>query len=220
MINIDTRLLPQITPDQLYLLCYIVNFMNENRMCFPSNKKLVDITGFSESKILRTKNELVSRKIISVKQRFRPDGSQTSNIYKIETEYIGVFVTGKNMSNLNTHPFTDEEGDTFTIEGGTSSKMNTLEVLANRSINNKEVLVGCEFENSPPFEAEIKNPFSRQSFHDSLSYEQCEKEKEKNSAKKEKEREPSETYSAFATFASTYERLAGVTYPVILVYEA
>ncbi len=40
MINIDTRLLPQITPDQLYLLCHIVNFMNENRMCFPSNKKL------------------------------------------------------------------------------------------------------------------------------------------------------------------------------------
>lgn len=213
MINIDTRLLPQITPDQLYLLCYIVNFMNENRMCFPSNKKLVNITGFSESKILRTKNELVSRKIISVKQRFRPDGSQTSNIYKIETEYIGVFVTGKNMSNLNTHPFTDEEGDTFNTEWGTSSKMNTLEVLANRSIKNKEVLSSCEFENSPPFEAEIKNPFSRQSYHDSLTYEQDEKEKEKISGKREKEKQPSETYSAFSTFCSTYERLAGVTYP-------
>jgi len=79
---------------------------------------------------------------------------------------------------------------------------------------------GCEFENSPPFEAEIKNPFSRQSYHDSLTYEQGEKEKEKTSGKKEKEnepsradRKPSETYSAFATFASTYERLAGVTYP-------
>ena len=44
-------------------------------------------------------------------------------------------------------------------------------------------------------------------------YELGEKEKEKSSAKKEKEKQPSETYSAFATFASTYERLAGVTYP-------
>jgi hypothetical protein len=183
--------------------------MNENRMCFPSNKKLVDITGFSESKILRTKNELVSRKIISVKQRFRPDGSQTSNIYKIETEYIGVFVTGKNMSNLNTHPFTDEEGDTFNTEGGTSSRMNTLEVLTNRSIKNKEVLSSCEFENSPPFEADIKNPFFRQSLHDSLNHD--DKEKEKSCAKKEKE--PTETYAAFSIFCQTYERLAGVTYP-------
>ncbi len=213
MINIDTRLLNQVTPDQLYLLCQIVNFMNENKMCFPSNKKLIMHSKFSESKILRVKNELVAKKIISVKQRFRADGSQTSNIYKIESEYIGVFVTGKNMSNLNTHPFTDEEGDTFTTEGGTPSKMNILEVLANRSINNKEVLVGCEFENSPPFETEIKNPFSRQSYHDSLTYEQGEKEKEKSSAKKEKEKEPTETYAAFSTFCSTYERMAGVTYP-------
>jgi len=210
MINIDTRLLPQITPDQLYLLCYIVNFMNENRMCFPSNKKLVDITGFSESKILRTKNELVSRKIISVKQRFRPDGSQTSNIYKIESEYIGVFVTGKNMSNLNTHPFTDEEGDIFNSEGGTSSKMNTHEVLTKRSIKNKEVLSSCENSFSLP-DPDVTNPFSRQSFHDSLTYEQGEKEKEKSCAKKEKE--PSETYAAFSAFAQTYEQLAGVTYP-------
>ncbi len=211
MINIDTRLLLKVTPDELFLLCHIVNFMNENRMCFPSNKKLIELCRFSDSKILRVKNELVSKKIISVKQRFRPDGSQTSNIYKIESEYIGVFVTGKNMSNLNTHPFTDEEGDIFNTEGGTSSKMNTLEVLANRSIKNKEVLSSCEFENSPPFEAEIKNPFSRQSYHDSLTYEQGEKEKEKSSGKKEKE--PTETYAAFSSFCSTYERMAGVTYP-------
>ena len=213
MINIDTRLLNQVTPDQLYLLCQIVNFMNENKMCFPSNKKLIMHSKFSESKILRVKNELVAKKIISLKQRFRADGSQTSNLYRIESDYIGVFVTGKNMSNLDTSPFTDEEGDTFTHEGGTPSRQKPLEVLANRSINNKEVLVGCEFENSPPFETEIINPFSRQSYHDSLSYEQGEKEKEKSSAKKEKEREPSETYLCFSAFCSTYERLAGVTYP-------
>jgi hypothetical protein len=211
MINIDTRLLPQVTPDQLFLLCHIVNFMNENKMCFPSNKKLIEQCKFSDSKILRIKNELVTRKIISVKQRFRPDGSQTSNLYKIETEFIGVFVTGKSMSNLDTTPFINEEGDTFTHEGGTPSTMNTQEVLANRSINNIKVLKDCEMPFTPP-KTKIKNPFSRQAYHDSLNTDSDPKE---NFAKKEKvkEREPSETYLCFTAFASTYERLAGVTYP-------
>jgi hypothetical protein len=160
MINIDTRLLNQVTPDQLYLLCQIVNFMNENKMCFPSNKKLIMHSKFSESKILRVKNELVAKKIISVKQRFRADGSQTSNLYRIESEFIGVFVTGKNMSNMDTSPFTDEEGDTFTHEGGTPSREKGHEVLASRRVNNKEVLEGCENDFSlPSSDAYIVNPF-------------------------------------------------------------
>jgi hypothetical protein len=210
MINIDTRLLSQINPDELFLLCHIVNFMNENKMCFPSNKKLIEQCKFSESKILRIKNELVTRKIISVKQRFRPDGSQTSNLYKIETEFIGVFVTGKSMSNLDTTPFTSEEGDTFTHEGGTPLTMKPQEVLANRSINNIKVLKDCEMPFTPP-KTKIKNPFSRQAYHDSLNTDSD--PKESCAKEKVKEREPSETYLCFTAFASTYERLAGVTYP-------
>jgi hypothetical protein len=69
---------------------------------------------------------------------------------------------------------------------------------------------GCEFKNPLP-ETKIKNPFSRQAYHDSLNTDSDPKE---NFAKKEKvEREPSETYLCFTAFASTYERLAGVTYP-------
>jgi hypothetical protein len=210
MINIDTRLLPQVTPDQLFLLCHIVNFMNENKMCFPSNKKLIEQCKFSDSKILRIKNELVTRKIISVKQRFRPDGSQTSNLYKIESEFIGVFITGKSMSNLDTTPFTNEEGDTFTHEEGTPSTMNTQEVLANRSINNIKVLKDCEMPFTP-IKTKIKNSFTRQSILDSLNTDSD--PKESCAKEKVKEREPSETYLCFTAFASTYERLAGVTYP-------
>lgn len=216
MINIDTRLLPQVTPDQLFLLCHIVNFMNENRMCFPSNKKLINQCGFSESKILRIKNELVTRKIISVKQRFRIDGSQTSNLYKIETEFIGVFVTGKNMSNLDTHPFTNEEGDTFTTEGGTPLTMNPHEVLPNRSINHNKVLSS---KNSNEFLPEEKivieiedkkngkvNPFSIVS--------QIEEEKKTSGKRKEEiERKPNPTYEAFTVFCETFERLSGANYP-------
>ena len=223
MINIDTRLLPEVTPDQLFLLCHIVNFMNENRMCFPSNKKLIEQSGFSDSKILRVKNELVSRKIISVKQRFRADGSQTSNLYKIETEFIGVFVTGKNMSNLDISPITNEEGGVFTHEGGTPSPMKPLEVLPNLSINQNKVLNKnlsdfTSFEKITIDENEINksikvNPFTL------ITH--IEKEKSKSSAKKEKEkatepkaeRKPNPTYEAFTVFCQTFEELSGAAYP-------
>jgi hypothetical protein len=209
MINIDTRLLSQINPDELYLVCHIVNYMNQNKMCFPSNAKLNNDSGFSQSKILRVKNSLVDKKIMTVTRRFRTDGSQTSNLYKLQTEYIGVFVSAKNMSDLDTTPFTDEEGEVFTHEEGTPSTMNTQEVLANRSINNIKVLKDCEMPFTP-IKTKIKNSFTRQSILDSLNTDSDPKE---SCAKEKVEREPSETYLCFTAFASTYERLAGVTYP-------
>jgi hypothetical protein len=68
---------------------------------------------------------------------------------------------------------------------------------------------GCEFKNPLP-KTKIKNPFSRQAYHDSLNTDSDPKE---SCAKEKVEREPSETYLCFSAFASTYERLAGVTYP-------
>jgi hypothetical protein len=213
MINIDTRLLSQINPDELYLVCHIVNYMNQNKMCFPSNAKLSKDSTFSQSKILRVKNSLVDKKIMTVTRRFRADGSQTSNLYKLQTEYIGVFVSAKNMSDLDTTPFTDEEGEVFTHEEGTPPTMNTQEVLANRSINNIKVLKECEMPFTPP-QPKIKNSFARQSIHDSISHEQGFKEKEKVSGQKEKEsQEPTETYSAFIAFCQAYENCAKVTLP-------
>jgi hypothetical protein len=183
--------------------------MNQNKMCFPSNAKLSKDSTFSQSKILRVKNSLVDKKIMTVTRRFRADGSQTSNLYKLQTEYIGVFVSAKNMSDLDTTPFTDEEGEVFTHEEGTPSTMNTQEVLTNRSINNIKVLKECENSFTPP-QPKIKNSFSRQSIHDSISHEQGFKEKE-NVAPKEKEN--TETYSAFIAFCQAYENCAKVTLP-------
>ncbi len=65
---------------------------------------------------------------------------------------------------LDTSPFTDEEGDTFTHEGGTPSREKGHEVLASRRVNNKEALEGCENNFSlPSSDAYIVNPFLRQS---------------------------------------------------------
>jgi hypothetical protein len=92
-------------------------------------------------------------------------------------------------------------------------------ILTNKDIEqrktntNKDFDKGCENDFSLP-DLEIKNPFSRQSYHDSLSYDTDSDLKEKKLREEKKaEREPSETYLCFSAFASTYERLAGVTYP-------
>jgi hypothetical protein len=77
---------------------------------------------------------------------------------------------------------------------------------------NKDFDKGCEFINPLP-KTKIKNPFSRQAYHDSLNTDSDPKEKGCEQKEKVKEREPSETYLCFSAFASTYERLAGVTYP-------
>jgi hypothetical protein len=64
-----------------------------------------------------------------------------------------------------------------------------------------------------PIKTKIKNSFTRQSILDSLNTDSDPKEKGCEQKEKVKEREPSETYLCFTAFASTYERLAGVTYP-------
>jgi hypothetical protein len=88
------------------------------------------------------------------------------------------------------------------------NETNTENTTENTTKNTTEK--GCENDFSLP-DLEVKNPFSRQSYHDALNTDTDPKE---NFASKEKvQREPSETYLCFSAFASTYERLAGVTYP-------
>jgi hypothetical protein len=82
--------------------------------------------------------------------------------------------------------------------------------VANHVINTNTNQIIEEKEIFPP-KTKIKNPFSRQAYHDSLNTDSD--PKESCAKEKVKEREPSETYLCFSAFASTYERLAGVTYP-------
>ena len=181
------------------LLVEIDSLDNSERGCFASNEYLAKFVQLSESRVAHIISDLKKRKYLIV-----------------------VFTDGRNRG-LKLHPQQSRFAKNSNAESLKTTKQSSQKQQHNNTVNkttNNTDYISCEFENSPPFETEIKNPFSRQSFHDSLTYEQGEKEKEKTLGKKEKEnepsradRKPSETYSAFATFCSTYERLAGVTYP-------
>jgi len=87
------------------------------------------------------------------------------------------------------------------------NETNTENTTENTTKNTTEK--GCEMPFTP-IKTKIKNSFTRQSILDSLNTDSDPKE---SCAKEKVEREPSETYLCFSAFASTYERLAGVTYP-------
>ena len=175
------------------LLVEIDSLDNSDRGCFASNEYLAKFVQLSEGRVANIISDLKKRKFI-----------------------IQVFFDGRNRG-LRISKSESSFNENVKAESTKTGKLTTRKREHNNTENKTDINttdIGCESSISlPSSDAYIVNPFLRQSIHDSLSYEQGEKEKEKSSAKKEKEREPSETYLCFSAFASTYERLAGVTYP-------
>lgn len=95
MINIDTRIFNSkygLNESDMWLLLHIVKRLDIDDSCFPSNERLQNETGWASQKLKTVKQSLIKRGIIEVTARFN-DGRQTSNIYRIKTSFLSVFVT-------------------------------------------------------------------------------------------------------------------------------
>jgi hypothetical protein len=171
------------------LLVEIDSLDNSDRGCFASNEYLAKFVQLSESRVAHIISDLKKREYIVV-----------------------VFTDGRNRG-LKLHPQQSRFAKNSKAESLKTTKQSSRNQQHSNTVNNTDnntIDKGCEFENPLP-KTKIKNSFTRQSILDSLNTDSDPKE---NFAKKEKvEREPSETYLCFTAFASTYERLAGVTYP-------
>lgn len=113
MLNIDDRLiketLPAIKPNGLAVLMVISIHLNkESGTCFPSHKRLMDMTGLgSESvynalKVLKKEGLLISSQSIDSKHK-----TFSRRTFQINTDYIGIFVSAKNAPALEVEPLTD-----------------------------------------------------------------------------------------------------------------
>jgi len=170
------------------LLVEIDSLDNSERGCFASNEYLASFVQLSEGRVANIISDLKKRKFI-----------------------IQVFFDGRNRG-LRISKSESSFNENVKAEYTKTGKQNTQKREHNNTENNTENNTtdkGCEFENPLP-KTKINNPFSRQAYHDSLNTDSDPKE---SCAKEKVEREPSETYLCFSAFASTYERLAGVTYP-------
>jgi hypothetical protein len=172
------------------LLVEIDSLDNSDRGCFASNEYLASFVQLSEGRVANIIVDLKKRGFI-----------------------IQLFFDGRNRG-LRTHISESSFNENVKADLTKTTKQPTRKREHNNTenkTNNNTTDKGCEFENPLP-KTKIKNPFSRQAYHDSLNTDSD--TKEKGCEQKEKvEREPSETYLCFSAFASTYERLAGVTYP-------
>lgn len=176
------------------LIVEIDSLDNSERGCFASNEYLAKFVNLSEGRVANIISDLKKRDFI-----------------------IQLFFDGRNRG-LRTNKLKCESSfnENVKAESTKTGKQPTQKREYNNTENktsNNTIDKGCEFENSLP-KTDINNPFKRQSILDDISYEQKIKERKIVAEQKErKEREPSETYLCFSAFCSTYERLAGVTYP-------
>ena len=170
------------------LLVEIDSLDNSDRGCFASNEYLANFVHLSEGRVANIISDLKKRKFI-----------------------IQVFFDGRNRG-LRISKSESSFNENVKADLTKTTKQPTRKREHNNTMNNTDNNTtdkGCENDFSLP-DLEIKNPFSRQSYHDALNTDPDPKE---SCAKEKVQREPSETYLCFSAFCSTYERLAGVTYP-------
>jgi predicted transcriptional regulator len=176
-----------------FLFCYMASMPNDWQFYQSAMAKELN---YSKDTLRKYMEELLATGYLIREQR-REKGKFDSYDYTINFSPF--------MENTNT--VKNGSGENPTREKSTVTKKD-FEQRKNNT--NKDFNKGCEFKNPLP-DLEVKNPFSRQSYHNALNTDTNPKE---NFASKEKvQREPSETFACFSAFASTYERLAGVTYP-------
>ena len=170
------------------LLVEIDSLDNSDRGCFASNEYLAKFVQLSEGRVANIISDLKKRKFI-----------------------IQVFFDGRNRG-LRISKSESSFNENVKADLTKTTKQPTRKREHNNTENKTDINTtdkGCDFSNPLP-DIEVKNPFLRQSIHNSLTHDSDPKE---SCAKEKVQKEPSETYLCFSAFCSTYERLAGVTYP-------
>jgi len=177
-----------------FLFCYMASMSDDWEFYQSAMAKEL---GYTKDTLRKYLDELIETGYLQREQR-REKGKFDSYDYT-----INFAPCMKKADTVKNH-----SGKIPTREKFTLIKNNCKEEKHNNKTNNKE---GCENDFSlPSSDAYIVNPFLRQSIHNALNTDSDPKE---SCAKEKVQREPSETYLCFSAFASTYERLAGVTYP-------
>ena len=175
-------------------------FVDNQVWFFASRNKAID-----EMPIISDKSDTVYRLYKSLQTKGVIDWKKFG-----EKDCIRITEKGKQWNSLNTTLGNKSDDTRKNIRKKSENNPTYNSTKNNSTINN---ILECEFENPLP-ETKIKNSFSRQSIHDSISHEQGFKEKEKSTREKEKEsQDPTETYSAFIAYCQAYENCAKVTLP-------
>jgi Helix-turn-helix domain len=175
-----------------FLFCYMASMPNDWQFYQSAMAKELN---YSKDTLRKYMEELLSTGYLIREQR-REKGKFDSYDYTINFSPC--------MENTDT--VKNGSGEIPIREKSTVTKKDFEQRKNNTNIDLQEE---CEKPFTPP-QPKIKNSFSRQSIHDSISHDPVFKEKEKVAPK---EKENTETYSAFVAYCHAYEQCANVTLP-------
>ncbi len=145
MLNIDDRLIkevsPKIRPNALSVLLAIAIHLNkQSGRCFPSHKRLMDLTGLGRDAVYNALDVLKKEKLLKSNQpidsKNKTFGRRT---FTVSTRFISIFVVAEDAEPLPENPYTDEP---YTEEPDTASQetqpLNQSELINQLEQLNKE----------------------------------------------------------------------------------
>jgi hypothetical protein len=136
MINLDDRIFKEgivakIKPNAFTVLLAIATHLGKDDTCFPSNKRLEEITGLGREAVQNAKKTLEKFGLIKYGQ-IKKEGSKFSHTeYTVNTDLISVFVPAK-----NTKPLTGQPSPGEPLTGEPESGNTLLSINQEGSINN------------------------------------------------------------------------------------
>lgn len=110
-------------------------FMDSNNQCFPGVKKIAKVARLSKRAVQKALKALKKKFLINIEERFRSDGSQTSNLYTIY-DTPGLW-TANNVENIGNIKNTENAKNTDNSDNAKNIK-NTNDVNNIENANNND----------------------------------------------------------------------------------
>ena len=172
------------------------------RIFYKSDSEIMEETCLSESELRTAKNKLKSMSFIDIKAK----GVPARTHYSINPQELISEI--RNFSSAKSTKLKTRNQQNYNSEFNETITENTTE---NTTKNKSEMYSENEFS---PTEDEIKNPFTRQGYSDSLDSDKV-KKKEKLREKKEKAepKQPSDIFVAYEMFCTFHESVSAAKYP-------
>ena len=138
MINVNDKILNELTGTEYWVLTHLAKRMNKDRQCFPSLETIMEDTGMSKPTVIKNL-KLLQKKGFVEKQGRTKKGSivKMSSLYTIKTRLISFF-TG---SRIGTQQPSKNFLPTVVKKLYLSSKKTLPTVVKNFNLNSKEILL-------------------------------------------------------------------------------
>lgn len=145
MLNIDDTLMSETTANEFFLLACIAKYMKkDDRTAFPSLATLCKDTGFGKQLLLKTKESLIEKGLLTCTNQVGKNGNFVSNLYIMKTPKINLFINKGSMKNTQGVVLESDKG--VVLKSDSNNLVNSLNDL----VDSNELVI--EQKSAPTFE--------------------------------------------------------------------